>query len=476
MGLKELKEKAEAISECVENVIDEKKQIIIICHLDADGLTSGSIIGKSIFKEGGKAIIRAVNDLTPNLMFNLKKQEYDFYIFVDIGMGFVSLLDKELENRWLILDHHQSSREELEHVRVLNPHEFDVDGGVEISGSGVAYIVAKKMNSSNRELSALAVVGALADRQDQGPSKSLIGINQKVVLKDAKDMELVKEEKDLIFYGRETKPIHEAIASTNTPFIPLLTGNYEACLAALISAKFNVKEGERWRTISELSYEEKMKLIEILIPYVTKGGARSDVIEELFGNVYTLLKEEERSNLRDAREFGSLLNACGRSGKAGSGILICLGDRNEAYSNGEKILQDYRRTLTQYLQTINTDAKRMQTTKNIVQIIGDDLIDEKMLGAVSSILSSSLAFKDRILILRTKTKENDLKISARRGETFARLNLGLIVKEIAKGLGGEGGGHAAAAGAKIPVEAYEKFIGEIIEKIDDEENKAKSNS
>ncbi|MGQ9781728.1 MAG: DHH family phosphoesterase [Nitrososphaeria archaeon] len=476
MGLKELREKAEAVSEYIEDAIGEKKQIVIICHLDADGLTAGSIIGKSIFKEGGKAIIRATNDVTPNLIFNLKRQEYDFHIFADIGMGFVNLLDKELENRWLILDHHQSSKEELEHVRVLNPHEFDIDGGVEISGSSIAYIVAKKMNSSNRELSPLAVVGALADRQDQGPSKSLIGINQKVVLKDAKDAELIKEEKDLVFYGRETKPIHEAIASTNTPFIPLLTGNYEACLAALISAKFKLKEGEMWRTISELSYEEKMRLIEILIPYVTKGGAKSDVIEEFFGNVYTLLKEEERSNLRDAREFGSLLNACGRSGKAGSGILICLGDRNEAYVGGEKILQDYRRTLTQYLQTINTDAKRMQTTKKVVQVIGDGLVDEKMLGAVSSILSSSLAFKDKILILRTKTKENDIKISARRGEALVGLNLGLVMRETARSLGGDGGGHAAAAGAKLPVEVYEKFIAEIIRKVDDEENKTKSDS
>ncbi len=336
MGIKELREKSESICEIIENAIEEKKQIIVICHLDADGLTAGSIIGKSIFKEEGRALIRTVSDLSSNSIFNLKKQEYDYYVFVDIGMGFVGLLDKELDEHWVILDHHQSSQEELEHSRVINPHAYAIEGGTEISGSGVAYLVSKKLNSSNKDLSALAIVGALADRQDQGPSRSLIGVNQKVILKDAKDSDLIKEEKDLIFYGRETKPIHDAIASTNTPFIPLLTGNYDACLAALVSSDFKVKEGERWRTISELSYEEKMKLIEILIPYITKGGAKSDVVEELFGNVYTLIKEEERSNLRDAREFGSLLNACGRSGKASIGILICLGERDEGCLEGER--------------------------------------------------------------------------------------------------------------------------------------------
>jgi RecJ-like exonuclease len=110
----------------------------------------------------------------------------------------------------------------------------------------------------------------------------------------------------------------------------------------------------------------------------------------------------------------------------------------------------------------------MQSGKRIVQVIGDDLVDEKMLGAVSSILSSSLAFKEKIIILRTKTKENDLKISARRGEANKDLNLGLVIKEVVKEIGGTGGGHAAAAGAKIPLEQYEKFIAEIAKKVGDE--------
>jgi len=472
MDFKELREKSDSISELIENAIDEGKQIIVCCHLDADGLTAGSIIGKSIYKEDGRAIIRTVSELSQNCITNLKNQEYDFYIFTDIGMGYVELLDRELGNKWIILDHHQSSKEELEHERVLNPHAFGIDGGVEISGSGVAYLVAKHINSSNRDSSILAVVGALADRQDQGPSRSLVGVNQKVILKDAKMLGLIKEEKDLVFYGRETKPIHEAIAATNIPFIPLLSGNPDACLAALLSSNFKLKEGEKWRTIAQLTYEEKMKLIEILIPYLTKDGAKSEVIEELFGTVYTLLKEEEGTILRDAREFGSLLNACGRSGKPSIGILICLGDRNEAYYMGEKILLEYRKRITQYLQAINSDVKRMSYQGNIVNVVGDDLVDEKMLGAVASIISSSPLFRDKIVIVRTKTKENELKISIRRGERIKDLNIGLIVGRVAKSLNGSGGGHSAAAGAKISPELYEKFMTKLVEEIEYEKDRS----
>lgn len=476
MDFKEFKEKSDSIAELIENAIDEGKQIIVCCHLDADGLTAGSIIGRSIFREEGRAIIRTISELNQNIITNLKNQGYDFHIFADIGMGYVEILNKELENKWIILDHHQSNKEELEHARVLNPHAYGIDGGTEISGAGVAYIVAKRINSSNRDSSVLAIVGALADRQDQGPSRSLIGVNQKIILKDAKIQGLIKEEKDLIFYGRETKPIHEAIASTNIPFIPLLSGNPDACLAALMSSNFKLKDGERWRTIAELSYEEKMKLIEILIPYLTKDGAKSEVIEELFGTIYTLLKEEEGTILRDAREYGSFLNACGRSGKPSIGILVCLGDRNEAYYMGEKILAEYRKKITQYLQIINSDVNRMTYQGNIVNVIGDGVVDEKMLGAIASIISSSPLFRDKIVVVKTKTKENDLKISIRRGEKIKDLNIGMIVNKIAKDLHGSGGGHSAAAGARIPIEQYEKFIAKLVEDVKYERDRSEYTS
>jgi len=42
-------------------------------------------------------------------------------------------------------------------------------------------------------------------------------------------------------------------------------------------------------------------------------------------------------------------------------------------------------------------------------------------------------------------------------------------------LGGIGGGHAVAAGAKIPLESYAKFIEEITRKVRDEKNRDRSN-
>jgi RecJ-like exonuclease len=44
------------------------------------------------------------------------------------------------------------------------------------------------------------------------------------------------------------------------------------------------------------------------------------------------------------------------------------------------------------------------------------------------------------------------------------LNLGLILEEAAREVGGRGGGHAMAAGAIIPSERWEQFLS-IVDKI-----------
>jgi single-stranded DNA-specific DHH superfamily exonuclease len=68
------------------------------------------------------------------------------------------------------------------------------------------------------------------------------------------------------------------------------------------------------------------------------------LLDDLIGYVYTLAREDKRSLLRDAREFSTMLNACGRIGRAGAGIALCMGDRNTALSTGEEIMSTYKMT------------------------------------------------------------------------------------------------------------------------------------
>src|SRR5438093_1375627 len=77
---------------------------------------------------------------------------------------------------------------------------------------------------------------------------------------------------DFLFYGRETRPVHEAIGMTYSPMIPGLSGSKDAALAALSNSGFRIKTGGRWRTIAELSMEEKKLLLDVLTSFLVSSS------------------------------------------------------------------------------------------------------------------------------------------------------------------------------------------------------------
>ena len=162
------------------------------------------------------------------------------------------------------------------------------------------------------------------------------GLNE-LILKDAVDAGLIKVEKDLTFFGRETRAIHRTLATTTNPFIPGLSGEEDKALAFLASLNINIKQGERWRALRDLNEEEKKRLCSALADYLLSKGLHLEV-SNLIGNIYVLTKEEPNTALRDAREFAVVLNSTGRMDRPSLGIAICMGDRGAALEEANNIL------------------------------------------------------------------------------------------------------------------------------------------
>jgi RecJ-like exonuclease len=157
-----------------------------------------------------------------------------------------------------------------------------------------------------------------------------------------------------------------------------------------------------------------------------------------------------------------MLNACGRIGKAGVGIAVCMGDRNDMLSAAEEIMKSYRTTLRNYLSTIFADKWRVTDDGRTVFVNGDGLVAEDMLGAVSSLLSGSPSVGDRLVFVRTLASDGTYKFSSRKSIGIrSQANLGLIMRHCAEALGGAGGGHAAAAGCRIPSTVLEDFLANV---------------
>ncbi|MEW5841423.1 DHH family phosphoesterase [Nitrososphaera sp.] len=463
--------------EKLRSVVESGSEIAIITHLDADGITSGSIISLALARMGARCSVRTVSDMNPSVIEKMKSDGHDFYVITDLGGGMAANFRKALGDRWVVIDHHQIPEEEIltdDAGQVLNAWKFGIDGGTEISAGGMAYMVASALDRKNRDLSCIAIVSAVGDRQDQGDKKSFLGVNREI-LEVAKSAGLVKVDLDIMLTGRETRPLHEALAFTSFPYIDGLTWNRDNCHAVLKNAGIKLKDNGRWRVPAEFSQEEKSAILEAIAKFVvTSSKTSASVIDDLIGNVYTLTGEDKRSQLRDAREFATLLNACGRIGKSGVGVAICMGDRNAMLTAGEEINAEYRTTLRTYISTIFSEKWRVSSSDDsgggrVAIVNGDGLVAEDMLGAVSSLLSGSPTLAGRLLFVRTLAQDGSYRFSSRKAlGCTSNANLGLIMRHCAEQNGGTGGGHAAAAGCRIPSHSIDSFLACLRSAINDE--------
>ncbi len=458
-------EAARLIMECVER----EGFVHVVSHLDADGLAAAGVIGKALWKVGANFRVRIQQWVDEKIVADIVSDNPTLTILADMGSGYLNVLSKHLSNHQiLILDHHQPIGEAPENVIQVNPHMHGIDGSKDVSGAGVTYFVTKVLDDSNKNLSAMAVVGALGDLQDKYEQRALGGLNEKIVA-DAVASGCLKVEKDLMLFGRETRPIHKALAYTTSPFIPGVSGEEDKSLSFLVSLDIEPKHGDKWRALRDLSQEEKQRLRSALSNHLINKGYPGGV-PDLTGSVYTLIREEPWTPLRDAREFSVLLNGSGRMEKAGLGVAICIGDRGIALEQAEGVLQEYRRTLTRYLSWLMEEPGRIDELKNIYVVRGGDFINEKIIGTLSSILSTNLPKPEKpIIAYAAIVEENVVKVSARTLDMLTRrgLDLGKIMRIAAEKFEGKGGGHNIAAGAQVPIEnvdAFVKLVDELIEK------------
>ena len=462
LGYRGFLEDVERISEELSSLIDRGKSFLVICHNDADGLSSGAIASVMLLREGASFLTRSVKGIDEVITSLKELPEGVIPILTDIGSGYLDELSEVVKEKPIfILDHHEPMGSPKDNIFHVNPHLHGINGATEISGAGVVYLVAKALNEENIRLSPIAVVGALGDLQDRSDKRGLHGLNE-LIVKDAVDSGLMKVEEDLLFYGRSYKPLHIALASTMNPFIIGISGNEAHAYSLLTSIGIKVKEDDRWRVLTELSEEEKKLLYSGIMKHLASFGLPPSIAKELIGKVYELIKEEPWTYLRDAREFASLLNACGKTGKEWVGIAIAMGGRGSLLEEAQGILEEYRRKMAEAMEYAMREENR-QELKHVLVIDGGAIIDDRLISSVASMMSSiGIQGEDKILLALAHS-EDSIKVSARSSKSLIDrgLNLGKLISKAASLVGGRGGGHDIAAGASIPKTKKTLFVLEV---------------
>ena len=445
--------------------------VVIATHIDADGIAAAAIAKSTLARLSIPHEVRFFKKLDETAIASLRASGAELVWFTDLGSGAIS---KFGQMHSVVTDHHvpdpmacnvRANGQALlsDYVRPyhVNPHMYGHSGADELSGAGTTFLVSIAVDDENVMLSHLAILGSVGDLQDQ-KTRRLEGLNRSV-LELATNLGLVEAKEDIRYFGRETRPIFKMLEYSSDPYIPRITGREQEAISFLLSLGISLKEGDAWRTWSMLSDEEREKIIEAIRDVLLGGPKGEERAQRLTGEAYTFTAEAPGSPVRDVKEYATLLNACGRHGRAEVGLMICAGDRGDALSDGYCLLRDHRSALSQALET----AKAIGVTRmeHIQYFDAGDGIEETIIGTIAGMLlggsgadrtAPMIAFADSMEVGTEELK----KVSGRGTQELVAMGMDLssAMREVAQGVGGAGGGHNIAAGATIPSSRKDEFL------------------
>lgn len=439
--------------------IPKKDTVRIIGHLDADGICASAIMINAMTKLNRKYTLTILPTITEETLNQLNHESEKYFVFVDLGSGSLDIVGKTLPTKQiLILDHHHpQSDTKYNNITQVNPHLYGVDGSSEISGAGVVFLFTQEL-TDNSEMSRIAIVGAIGDVQENNGFKKL----NSEILDIALKKKLIEVHKGLKFFGLQTRPIYKLLQYSSDIIIPDVTGSESGAISFLQGLGINPQTKKGWKKLSDLNEEEKKKLIAAIIMKSTDSRP-----ESIFSNNYLLIGEQDDSPFRDAKEFATLLNSCGRLDKASIGIGACLNDKKMKKMAVDNLMQ-YRKEIVNAINWYkdNANSDKIIKKKNILIINAEEEVMPTMIGTLGSILSKSQDIEKNTFILSlARNFDNTTKISLRITGNPDSINLKEVIKMIVeKTENGSSGGHSFAAGAVIDTDYEEKFI-EIAEKV-----------
>lgn len=441
-------------------IIQQSQQIHIVTHIDADGITAGAIASATLNRLGKKHTIECVKQLDEVVIHKLLGEHHELVWFTDLGSG-ISMEYPDINK--IITDHHECPKDSDAPFH-LNPHLFGCDGSYELSGAGATYLVSKALDQKNRDLSALAVIGAIGDLQDRKFCE-LRGMNQEIV-KEGVECGVIRTTKDLRYFGKETRPLAKLFQYASDPLIPGVSGREETCVALLQELQIPLKKGDDWRKWIDLDKDEKRKIVSAIIQMLLSKGFGYQVANRVLGETYHLCREAEGTELHDAKEFATLLNSTARYGQYEVGLQVCLGDRGKWLKEALSLLQGHRHNLVEGLQFAREE--KIQKRSFVQFFHAGEGIRDTIIGIVTNMmLNGEEVDKGLPLLGFVLTENGEVKVSARASQTLVDqgLDLAAALTHAAKEVNGIGGGHNIAAGATIPKGKEEEFLKIVEEKI-----------
>ncbi len=446
-------------------IIENANDIKVYSHIDCDGICSGAILSTILDRKNKEHEIEFVNlDVLDNIELT-----HELTIFSDLGSGQLVDTNAKEGQKIIILDHHPPLRDlnyknDKNYTYLeINPIHHGIDGSYYVCGGGLCYFLAKEFGYD--DLSWIGVLSAIGDMQNTR-SGHFEGLNE-IIQQDAIDggyLEVTKN--DLNIYGRNTRPLFVALSYFSDVKLPI-TNNTTETMAIL--EELGIDEKHNRKTLNELTMVEKGKLYQYLVGMLSKvvpGRYVKYIPQLIIGDSYTFLKEDPNSFLRDASEFSTSMNACGRNHEEKVAMEVLKGDRLVALDELETVSLDHRRNLAKSIASVaESDETNIIEMENLQYFDGTGIKPE-IVGTITGMILGYCNWKKPVIGF-TQTDEKGLKVSLRcsRLLSYDGIHFGNIIREVSKDVGGTGGGHSMACGAYIPIDKKSEFLELFNEKL-----------
>jgi len=469
-------ELADRAAACAERLRDADT-VLLASHIDADGLTSAAVAATALEREGIPFDTVFEKQLDEAAVRSIAATDHGTVLFTDFGSGQLDVV-VEYDDAFtpVIADHHQPADAETSYH--CNPLLEGIDGASELSGAGAAYCLARALDgdgTDNRDLAALAVVGAVGDMQ--AGVDGLTGANAGIVAEGV-EAGVLREETDLAMYGRQTRPLPKLLQYASDVRIPGITGDESGAVRFLSGLDADLRTDGEWKRWVDLTAEERRTVASTLLKRAVASGVPADQVNDLIGTTYTLAEEAEGTELRDVSEFSTLLNATARYDRADVGLAVCLGDRDAALSRARTLLRNHRKNLSEGVDLVKSEGVTVED--NVQWFDAGTRIRETIVGIVAGMaLGADGVRRDRPIVAFANKggatdgdadSDGEVKVSARGSHALVRqgLDLSAVMREASRAVGGDGGGHDVAAGATIPAGAREAFVDAVDDLVADQ--------
>jgi RecJ-like exonuclease len=433
--------------------------VLLASHIDADGLTSAAVAATALGRAGVPFETTFAKQLDEREIARIAATDHETVLFTDFGSGQLDVVTKYARGAFtpVVADHHQPADAETEYH--LNPLLVGLDGASELSGAGASYVLARALEpdaGNNRDLAALAVVGAVGDMQSG--RDGLHGANEGIV-EEGVAAGVLETGTDLLLYGRQTRPLPKLLEYATDVRIPGISNDESGAVEFLTDVGIDLRTDGDWRRWVDLNGEERQTLVSALLRRAMASGVPADRLEELVGTTYTLTDEEPGTELRDVSEFSTLLNATARYERADVGLAVCLGDRDAALDRARRLLRNHRRNLSEALQWVKREGVTVE--ESLQWFDAGERIRETIVGIVAGMAVGTDGVRhDLPIVAFARKSPEEVKVSARGSHVLVRqgLDLSVVMRDASRAVGGDGGGHDVAAGATIPAGTRGEFL------------------